>query len=74
MASKQKTTINITHRAVNTKRHTVGYVVNNRIQKMDQMRKWASEGRIPGVRVVGNHIQAIPNERKPLSELPERFI
>lgn len=60
----------ITHRVVSVKRHTLGYVINSRNYTVSQARKFAQQGRLSGVRVVGNHIQSIPGRRGPLSNLP----
>lgn len=58
-------------RIVNTKRHTVGYLaVGGKFLSVKQARQAASYGKISGVRVVGNHIQAAIGAR-PLYSLPE---
>ena len=60
----------ITKRVVDVKRHTKGYVDSNgKFMSVRRARQLASWGKISGVRVVGNHIQAATG-RKPLSSLP----
>ena len=67
--------VKVTKRIVNTKRHTVGYVIGGksynlgRISDRKTVLSMARNGRISGVRAVGNHIQALPGRRK-LSSLP----
>ena len=60
----------ITRRIVSTKRHTTGYVISGKTFTVPQVCKMAATGKISGVRVVGNHIQAVPG-RKRLTDLPE---
>lgn len=60
----RKPDMRITKRLVNTKRHTVGYVINGKKYTVAKARHFATQGRIHGVRVVGNHIQSIPGRRK----------
>ena len=62
----------ITHRVVDVKRHTVGYVIANKKYSVSAVKKMARSGQISGVRIVGNHIQAPPGGRR-LSELPMKF-
>lgn len=59
----------ITRRIVNSKRHTIGYVVGGQEQTIDNAAALARRGMISGVRVVGNHIQAEIG-RHPLASLP----
>lgn len=62
-------TLRITRRFVNTKRHTVGYMVGGQRKTVLQTTKLARQGRIRNVRVVGRHVQANVGA-KPLSSLP----
>lgn len=59
----------MSRRLVNTKRHTTGYVIGGRKTSVAQARKLAQQGRLSGIRVVGDHIQSEPG-RKRLSDLP----
>ncbi len=68
-ASRARSSMKISRRVVNTKRHTQGYIVNGKYHNISATTKLARQERIAGVRVVGNHIQAV-NGRKRLSELP----
>ena len=62
----------ITSRIVNTKRHTVGYVINGQTYTVKQAARFARAGRIANVRAVGNHVQAETGKRS-LSSLPTRI-
>lgn len=66
--------LKITHRVVNVKRHTLGYVINNRRYTVNEARRLATNGLLNGVQVVGGHIQAIPGRRNPLSSLPVQLV
>jgi len=59
----------ISRRVVNVKRHTVGYMIGGKMQSVSQTRRLAAAGRVAGVQVVGNHVQARPGRRR-LSDLP----
>lgn len=59
----------ITRRIVNTKRHTVGYIVGGQNRTVAQTRKMASRDEVSGVRVVGKHVQSVSG-RKNLLSLP----
>jgi len=65
----------INRRIVNTKRHTVGYIItgNERISRSQAVRM-AGSGELSGVRVVGggsqSYIQSTNNDRR-LYDLPE---
>lgn len=59
----------ITRRVVNSKRHTTHYVISGRRISVGYAVRMARQGRLAGVRVVGNHIQAAPGCR-PLNLLP----
>lgn len=59
----------ITKRVVDVKRHTIGYMINGQFYNVNQSRVLAGQGRISGVRVVGQHIQA-ENGRRRLGTLP----
>jgi len=68
MAANRK--LKITRRIVNTKRHTTGYVVGGETLSVPQVRALARSGQVSGVRVVGQHIQALPGKKK-LTDLPQ---
>jgi hypothetical protein len=59
----------ISRRIVNVKRHTLGYVVNGKSMTVRQVTQLASRGKVAGVQVVGNHVQARPGCRR-LTRLP----
>jgi len=61
----------ITSRVVNVRRHTIGYVVGGRKYTVSQTRTMAEKGRIKGVQVVGNHVQALPGGKR-LTDLPTK--
>jgi len=67
MAANKK--LRITRRIVNSKRHTTGYVIGGKTCSVSQVKSLAEQGKVAGVRVVGQHIQATPGARK-LSDLP----
>ena len=64
-----KTRKRITRRIVNAKRRVTGYVIAKKTYSVAQTRQMAQRGQVVGVRVVGNHIQAV-NGRRRLSDLP----
>lgn len=68
--SQSQPKLRITKRIVSTKRHTQGYVVGGRFVSIAEARKLASQGRINGVRVVGDHIQSINGSKRRLADLP----
>lgn len=68
-ASTSASAMRISKRVVNSKRHTTGYIIAGQFHSVAQTKNLASKGAIAGVRVVGNHIQAV-NGRKRLSDLP----
>jgi hypothetical protein len=59
----------ITQRVVDVRRHTQGYVAGGKQYSVAQMRQMVSSGKVAGVQVVGNHIQAVPGGT-PLGSLP----
>ena len=59
----------ITRRILNSKRHTVAYIVGGQRLTVEQVRAAAAAGRVAAVRVVGDHIQAAIGAR-PLYALP----
>ena len=63
----------ITSRVVDVRRHTKGYVVGGKKYSVSQMRNLAAKGRVRGVQVVGNHIQAVPGTRR-LTDLPMKVV
>jgi hypothetical protein len=65
-AAKQ---VSITKRFVNTKRHTIAYVVGGKRLSVRKTAELAGQGRISGVRRVGNHVQSQANRRS-LTNLP----
>ncbi len=72
-ASKKIKQMRITRRFVDSKRHTVAYLVNGKRQNVAESTRLASKGQISGVRVVGNHIQAAIG-RRPLAKLPTTVV
>lgn len=64
--------LRISRRLVSTKRHTTGYVINGRAYSVQEATKLARNGRVAGVRVVGNHIQADKGRRR-LIDLPQQI-
>ena len=69
MTKTRKPSRRITSRVVDTKRHTTGYVIGKRTYSVSQVRNMAAKNEVFGVRVVGQHIQALQG-RKRLSDLP----
>ncbi len=76
MASSKKKTgkrsspkMRVTRRVVNSKRHTQGYMIGGQFYTVPDSTNLVARGRVSGVRVVGNHIQA-ESGRKRLSDLP----
>jgi hypothetical protein len=63
--------VNITRRITNSKRHTIGYVVGGKELSVDGTRSLVARNLVNGVRLVGNHIQALPGRRR-LSDLPTK--
>lgn len=63
----------ITSRIVDVRRHTTGYVAGGKKYSVSQIRNMASKGRIKGVQVVGNHVQAAPGQNR-LTDLPTKVI
>ena len=61
--------LRITKRVTNTKRHTLGYQIGGKFHSVARTRQLAAQGRVAGVQVVGNHVQAKAG-RKRLSDLP----
>lgn len=63
----------ITSRIVDVRRHTTGYVAGGKKYSVSQIRNMATKGRIKGVQVVGNHVQAVPGNKR-LTDLPTKVI
>ena len=63
----------ITSRVVDVRRHTIGYVAGGRKYSVTQIRNMVAKGRIKGLQVVGNHVQAVPGERR-LTDLPTKVM
>jgi len=59
----------VTSRIVDVRRHTKGYIAGGKKYTVAQIRKLAKSGRVRGVQVVGNHIQALPGQKR-LTDLP----
>ncbi len=72
-ASASRRTQRITKRLVNVRRHTKGYIVGGKKCTVAQTRNMAATGRISGVQVVGNHIQAKPGKSR-LTDLPMQIV
>lgn len=76
-ATASRKPLKVSRRIVNTKRHTVGYVVGGKTYDLRKKAQRASllelgrSNRISGVRVVGQHLQAVPGRRR-LAELPTK--
>jgi len=69
-AGKAMAAQRITKRIVDARRHTTGYVIEGKEVSVSQARSMAAAGRLRGVQVVGEHIQAVPGRRRRLSTLP----
>jgi len=69
MPSTTSRRMRITSRVVNIKRHTIGYTIGGKFHSTDRAKGLAARGRLSGVRVVGDHIQAKPGCRR-LLDLP----
>lgn len=65
----QTTKLRITKRLVDVKRHTKKYKIGGKWVTRREAVRLAKKGKISGVQVVGNHIQAIPGKPR-LSSLP----
>lgn len=63
----------VTSRIVDVRRHTTGYMAGGRKYTVDQIRNMAAKGRVKGVQVVGNHIQALPGKKR-LIDLPTKIM
>ena len=63
----------VTSRIVDVRRHTKGYIAGGKRHTVAQIRKLAKSGRVRGVQVVGNHIQAVPGQPR-LTDLPMKII
>jgi len=71
-ASNSSRMLKVTSRIVNVRRHTTGYIVGGQQYSVSQTLQMAKAGKISGVQVVGDHIQAQRGARK-LSDLPTRI-
>lgn len=72
-AKSGKQALKITSRIVDVRRHTKGYMVGSKRYTVSQIRNLAAKGRIKGVQVVGNHIQAVPGSKR-LTDLPTKVM
>lgn len=63
----------VTSRIVDVRRHTKGYIVGGKKHTVAQVRKLVASGRVKGVQVVGNHIQALPGQPR-LTDLPMKIV
>lgn len=63
----------VTSRIVNVRRHTTHYVAGGKKYSVSQIRNLAAKGRVKGVQVVGNHIQAVPGAKR-LTDLPTKVM
>ena len=72
-AAKKTQGMKITSRIVDVRRHTTGYVAGGKKYSVSQIRNMASKGRIKGVQVVGNHVQAVPGQKR-LTDLPTKVM
>ncbi len=71
--AKKTQGMRITSRVVDVRRHTVGYVAGGKKYSVCQMRTMAAKGKVKGVQVVGNHIQALPGQKR-LTDLPTKIL
>lgn len=71
--SQSSTAMRLTQRLVDVRRHTTGYVASGKQYTTAQIRQLAKSGRIRGVQVVGNHIQAVPGQQR-LTDLPMKIV
>ena len=67
--TRTQTRKRITRRIVNRRRHVQAYVVGGQEMTVAQTRNLVERGEVAGVRVVGQHIQALSGRRR-LSDLP----
>jgi len=72
-SAARKPGMKITSRIVNVRRHTTGYVAGGKKYSVSQIRTMAAKGRIKGVHVVGNHVQASAGQNR-LTDLPTKVI
>ncbi|MHA2279479.1 MAG: hypothetical protein ACXAC5_01120 [Promethearchaeota archaeon] len=63
----------VTSRIVDVRRHTKGYVAGGKNYTIPQMCRLAMSGRVRGVQVVGDHIQALPGQKR-LTDLPMKIM
>lgn len=73
----QKTTkhVRVTHRITNSKRHTLGFVIDGKNVSRKDTVALARQGRIRGVVAVGNHhVQSLPTRKQKLYDLPEKVV
>ncbi len=71
--AKKTQGVKITSRIVDVRRHTTGYVAGGKKYSVSQICNMASKGRIKGVQVVGNHVQAVPGQKR-LTDLPTKVM
>jgi len=69
----KKSTMEITSRIVDVRRHTLGYVAGGKKYSVAQIKQLAATGRVRGVQVVGNHIQSLPGGAR-LTDLPMKIV
>ena len=62
----------ITHRICDVRRHTLGFVIDGKICTRSMAVKFARQGKLNEVHVVGKHIQTTPRRKQKLLNLPEK--
>ena len=77
MATKTKK-CRVTHRITNVQRHTLGFTIDGKNYKLPSVVKFAQQGRLGGIQVVGSHIQTLPADqggrKQKLLDLPEKVM
>jgi hypothetical protein len=67
--------VRVTHRLVDQKLHTKGYVIDGKSMTRSAAVQLAQQGKIRGVVAVGgHHIQSLPTRKQKLYDLPERSV
>jgi len=75
MSVKTKTKkCRVTHRLVDVKRHTKGFVIDGKNCRRDTAVALAKRGRLNKIHVVGNHVQTLPTRKQKLLDLPEKVM
>ena len=64
----------VTHRIVNIKKHTLGFVIDGKNCRRSTAVKLARQGKLNKIGVVGSHIQTHPSRKQKLLDLPEKVM